>query len=158
MTQQATELTVHKAITVNASQERAFAVFTEQMGTWWPLESKAIGATPAQTAVVEPRAGGRWFERAGDGSECDWGRVIAYEPPGLLVLDWQIGADWRHDATLHTELEVRFVAEDEHTTRVELVHRGLEAYGDDAAQMHAIFGSAQGWGEILDRYAGAARS
>jgi uncharacterized protein YndB with AHSA1/START domain len=68
------------------------------------------------------------------------------------VLNWQISADWRYDPDLDTEIEVRFVAEGEARTRVELEHRGLEAYGEQAEQMHAIFASPDGWGDILDRY------
>lgn len=154
MNQPATDLTIQKTITVEAPQERAFAVFAEQMGSWWALETKAIGSAKAETAVVEPRAGGRWFERGVDGSECDWGRVIAYEPPGRLVLNWQISATWQYDPEIKTEVEVRFIAEGKTRTRVELEHRGLlEAYGDGAEQIHATFDSPGGWIEILNHYA-----
>lgn len=60
---------VEKTVVASASQTHAFAVFTEGLGTWWPLESHHIGAQPARTAVIEPRQGGRWFERGVDGSE-----------------------------------------------------------------------------------------
>lgn len=159
MTEQLADLTVRKTVTVEAPRERAFAVFTEKIGSWWPLDDKSIGAAEAETAIIEPRAGGRWYERGIDGSECDWGRVIAYEPPARVVLDWQIGADWRHDPALHSEVEVRFIAEGEARTRVELEHRGLvEAYGDRAGEMQAIFDSPGGWADLLARYARAARA
>jgi uncharacterized protein YndB with AHSA1/START domain len=134
-------------------------VFTDQIGSWWPLDTKSIGSAEAQTAILEPRAGGRWFERGVDGSECDWGQVIAYEPPERLILNWQISADWRYDPEINSQVEVRFIAEGESRTRVELEHRGLaEAYGDEAGQMYAIFDSAEGWGNILERYEKAAGS
>jgi len=152
VTGQSTDPTVRKTITVEVPAERAFTVFTEQMGSWWPLEDKSIGSAPAATVVVEPRAGGRWYERGVDGSESDWGHVLAYEPPSRLLLGWQISADWKHDATLHTEVEVRFVAEGDHRTRVELEHRGLEAYGERSGQMQAIFDSPDGWRGILDAF------
>lgn len=154
MTQQATDVTVRKTIVVDVPQERAFAVFTDQIGSWWPLETKSIGSAKAQTATIEPHPGGRWFERGIDGSECDWGRVLAYEPPERVVLNWQISADWRYDPQINTEVEVRFSAESEERTRVELEHRGLrEAYGEQAEQMQGIFDSPMGWGDILERYA-----
>lgn len=153
MTRQVTDVVVRKTIAVQAPREHAFAVFAEQMGSWWPLDTKSIGGATAETAVLEPRAGGRWYERGVDGSECDWGRVIAYEPPARLVLNWQISADWRYDPAINTEVEVRFVAEDETRTRVELEHRGLEAYGENAEQLYAIFDSPDGWTDILDRFA-----
>ena len=154
MNQPATDLPVRKTITVEAPQERAFTVFAEQMGSWWPLESHSIGSAKPETAIVEPRAGGRWFERGVDGSECDWGSVIAYEPPARLLLKWQLGADWRYDSEINTEVEIRFIAEGETRTRVELEHRGLvEAYGDKAEEMYGSFGAPGGWIGILDHYA-----
>jgi uncharacterized protein YndB with AHSA1/START domain len=156
MTQQAAGLAVRQTVTVGAPPERAFAVFTEGLASWWPLDTHAIGAQPAVAVVVEPRAGGRWYERAADGSECDWGRVLAWEPPHRLVLAWEISADWRHDPGLVTEIEVRFHAEPDDRTRVELEHRGLEAYGDRAGEMRDTFASPGGWTGLLGRFAGAA--
>jgi uncharacterized protein YndB with AHSA1/START domain len=157
MTQQATELTVRKSIVVAAAQERAFAVFTEQIGTWWPLEGKSIGAVRAETAVLEPFAGGRWFERGVDGSECDWGRVLVYDRPERVVLTWEISADWSHDPSLGSEVEVRFVPAGAERTRIELEHRGLaEAYGEQAPQLFAVFDSPGAWEGILEAFAAAA--
>lgn len=155
MPRETTDLVIRKTITLEAPRDHAFALFTEHMGSWWPLESRSIGTAEAQTAVVEPRAGGRWYECGIDGSECDWGRVIAYEPPARLVLNWQIGADWRYDPSIETELEVRFIAEGETRTSVELEHRGLESYGENAEQVFAIFDSSDGWTDLLDRFAKA---
>ena len=85
--------------------------------------------------------------------------LIAYEAPARLVLNWQIGADWRYDPTITSEVEVRFVAEAETRTRVELEHRNLaEAYGEKAEQIYGTFDSPEGWGGILDRYGRAAGS
>jgi uncharacterized protein YndB with AHSA1/START domain len=147
---------VRKTVIVHAPQVHAFAVFTEQHGTWWPLESHHIGAHPPQTAIIEPRAGGRWFERSSDGVECDWGRVLVWEPPHRIVLSWDIGADWKYDPNLGTEVEVRFISEGPDTTRVELEHRRLERYGAQAETMQATFDSEGGWDGILRGFAQAA--
>ncbi len=128
------------------------------MGRWWPLGDKAIGAVEAETAVLEPHAGGRWYERGVDGSECEWGRVLAYEPPDRVVLDWQISARWAFDPNLHTEVESRFITKNSQSTRVEPEHRGLAAYGESAAQMQAIFESPGGWTGILEDYKSLAKS
>ncbi|MBL8624987.1 MAG: SRPBCC family protein [Myxococcales bacterium] len=149
---------VSRSITVACPRELAFRVFTERMASWWPLATHHIGAVPAATVVIEPRLGGRWFERGTDGSECPWGRVLAWEPPTRLALAWQISADWAYDATLETTIEVRFEALDAATTQVHLEHRGLEAYGGRAAEMVAIFESAGAWTGMLEAFAGAARS
>jgi uncharacterized protein YndB with AHSA1/START domain len=155
MTTQRTDLVIRKTITVQATQQRAFAVFTEGLATWWPLDSYHIGEQQPTTAVIEPWVGGRWYERAVDGTESDWGRVLAWEPPARLVLSWQISADWQADPTVDTDVEVRFIAEGATTTRVDLEHRGLGSYGDAAAQMHGIFDSDSGWTGLLSHFAGA---
>lgn len=142
-------LFVRKEITVEASQARAFDVFTREHGAWWPLATHHIGSAAAETAIIEPHTGGRWFERAADGSECDWGRVLVWDPPGRLVLAWEISTDWKHDESINTEVEVRFVSLGPARTRVELEHRRLDRYGAAAEQMRGIFDSENGWTNIL---------
>jgi uncharacterized protein YndB with AHSA1/START domain len=144
---------VRKQIEVDASQARAFRVFTEEHGAWWPLASHHIGTAAAETAIIEPKNGGRWFERAADGSECVWGRVLVWDPPGRLVLSWEITENWQHDAALKTEVEVRFVALGPARTRIELEHRQLDRYGPATEQMRGVFDSEGGWGGILRRFA-----
>ena len=154
MTQVATS--VVKSVTVEASQEKAFRVFTEGFAGWWPLDTHHIAEKDAVTAVIEPRAGGRWFERAEDGSECEWGTVIAFEPPERLVLGWQLDADWHYDPDLVTEVEVRFIAESESRTRVELEHRDLDRFGDRGDEVRAAIAGDQGWSGLLQMFAAAA--
>jgi len=149
---------VRKEITVEASQARAFDVFTREHGAWWPLATHHIGSAAAETAIIEPHAGGRWFERAADGSECDWGRVLVWDPPGRLVLAWEISADWKHDESIDTEVEVRFVSLGPARTRVELEHRRLDRYGAAAEQMRGIFDSENGWTNILRLFVARARA
>jgi uncharacterized protein YndB with AHSA1/START domain len=156
MPDQTDTLSVRHALSVGAPPDRAFDVFTTQMGSWWPLATYSTGEQPATDAIVEPREGGRWYERAADGSESDWGRVLAWDPPHRLVLGWQLSADFRPDPAILTEVEVRFSAEDGGSTRVELEHRGLEAYAERAEEMRAIFGSPQGWGGLLESFGAAA--
>jgi uncharacterized protein YndB with AHSA1/START domain len=150
-------LSVKKTVLVDAPQAHAFAVFTERHGAWWPLASHHIGKVEAETAILEPRAGGRWFERGTDGSECDWGRVLVWEPPHRLVLSWEITAEWQHDPEFKTEVEVRFVAVGPHSTRVELEHRNLDRFGDKAEGMRSGLGDDKGgWGHLLQIFAAAA--
>lgn len=146
------DLLVKKSITVSATPERAFKVFTEQMSTWWPLATHKIGKTDATSAIIEPKVGGSWYERGVDGSECEWGKVLAWDPPRRLVLSWDISADWQYDANLQTEVEVRFTQEGS-VTRVDLEHRKLRAYGDRALEMKGIFDSEGGWTGLLAAFA-----
>jgi uncharacterized protein YndB with AHSA1/START domain len=156
-----TDLSIRRTIVVETDQERAFSVFTSRMGAWWPPVYH-IGKAAYETAIVEPFAGGRWYERGVDGSECDWGRVLVWNNPSKIVLTWQISPDWEYDLDLVTEIEVTFVAEGPKRTRVDFEHRHLERFGRRAAEMLAIFstggvpGSALGWSGILKEFAAVA--
>jgi uncharacterized protein YndB with AHSA1/START domain len=148
---------VQKSMTVQAPTPIAWRVFTEKMGSWWPLAMYKIGKTNAVDAIVEPRVGGRWYERGDDGSTCDWGRVLVWEPPTRLVLAWEITADWQHDPALQTEIEIRFIAEGD-ATRVELDHRHLERYGSRREEMRHIFDTGGDWGRVLAMFAQVAEA
>ncbi len=148
---------VRKSLVVKAPPERAFSVFTAGIGRWWP-PSHHIGAAAFKDAVVEPRAGGRWYEIGEDGSECQWGHVIAWEPPRRLVLAWQISTAWAFDPDLVTEVEVTFTPQAGGTTRVDLEHRHLERMGEGADGARASFDSSGGWSGILDLFAQAAEA
>ena len=139
---------VRKEIVVEAPQERAFRVFTEGIDKWWP-KAHHIGKVEMQAAVMEPRVGGRWYERGTDGSECLWGKVLVYEPPRRLVLAWQINAQWQYDEAFSTEVEVRFTSEGPKRTRVELEHRDLERFGEAQEAVRKAFESGGGWPELL---------
>jgi uncharacterized protein YndB with AHSA1/START domain len=147
---------VRKVVSVQAPQAVAWRVFTEKMGAWWPLAYYKIGKVNAVDAVIEPHVGGRWYERGDDGSMCQWGSVLAWEPPSRLVLSWDISADWQYDPTLKTEIEVRFSADGGDRTRVELEHRHLDRYGARRDEMRAIFDTEGDWGRLLEAFARAA--
>ena len=142
---------VRKQLVVKASQSRAFAVFTAEMSRWWPA-THSILKSPLKECIVEPRVGGRWYAVGEDGSSCETGYVIAWQPPQALVLAWQINADWQFDPELVTEVEVRFIAESADTTRVELEHRHLERMGGKAAEARDAVDSPGGWGAILGSF------
>jgi uncharacterized protein YndB with AHSA1/START domain len=144
---------VRKIVMVEAPREVAWQVFTEQIRTWWPLAVYKIGKANAVDAVIEPRVGGRWYERGDDGSTCDWGRVLAWEPPSRLVLSWDITADWQYDPALQTEIEVRLVADGDARTRVEFEHRRLDRYGSRRDEMRTIFDKTGDWGRLLAAFA-----
>jgi len=144
---------VRKAVSVQAPPAVAWRVFTEQMGSWWPLANYKIGKANAVDAVIEPHVGGRWYERGDDGSTCDWGVVLSWEPPSRLVLSWDISADWQPDPTLKTEIEVRFIPVGKDGTRVELEHRLLDRYGARRDEMRRIFDTEGDWGRLLQSFA-----
>lgn len=147
---------VRKIVMVQAQPKIAWRVFTEKMGSWWPLSIYKIGKANAVDAVVEPFVGGRWYELGDDGSTCDWGRVLEWEPHSRLVLSWDISAEWQPDPALKTEIEVRFIADGIDRTRVELEHRRLERYGARRDEMRRIFDTEGDWGRVLQLFAHAA--
>lgn len=149
---------IRKVVDVEAPQQIAWQVFTEQMGTWWPLAMYKIGKSNAVDAIIEPRVGGRWYERGEDGSTCEWGRVLVWQPHSRLVLSWDITADWQYDPDLHTEIEVQFLAQGEVRTRVEFEHRRLDRYGDRRDEMRTIFDKTGDWGLLLAAFAQSAAS
>lgn len=155
MTPIITPAPIRKSVQVKASPARAFEIFTAGASRWW-LKTHTISATksPIKDVVIEPRAGGRWFERGEDGSECDWGKVLAWEPPqaqgkGRLLLAWQINAEFRYDPALVTEVEVSFTPETG-GTRVALEHRLIERMGERGAPLRDAF--TRGWGLLLDSF------
>jgi uncharacterized protein YndB with AHSA1/START domain len=147
---------VVRSITVAVPIQRAWDVFTRDFATWWP-ETHHIGTEPMDTCAIEPREGGRWYEVGADGSECDWGVVLAWEPPIRLVLTWQIGSDWKFepDPACASEIEVLFTPDGPNATRVDLEHRGFERHAIGAGEMRAVVAGEGGWGGILERFAGA---
>ncbi len=149
-TDSAAEVEVVRSVTVPLSPAQAFDLFTARMTDYWPPEH-SIGVSPIAEVVVEPRVGGRWFERGADGSECDWGRVATWEPPQRVALLWQINADSQFDPDFETEVEVTLTEAAPGHTRLDLRHRNLERYGDRAGQMRAVFDSPGGWTDTLTR-------
>lgn len=141
---------IERTVTVKAPPSRAFEAFTTDMVRWWP-KAHNIAAKPFAAIVLEPRPGGRWFERAEDGAETNWGKVLAWEPPGRLLLAWQIGGDWKFDSDLVTEVELTFAGTEDGATKVTLTHRNLERFGDSAQKMADQLGG--GWGGLLQGFA-----
>jgi uncharacterized protein YndB with AHSA1/START domain len=152
---QATDPAVRREITVQAPPERAFAVFTERFDSWWP-RSHHIGAAEMAEAILEPRAGGRWYERGVDGSECEWGEVLAYDPPHRLRLSWHLNGEWVYDPDpAHaSEVEVTFTPT-AGGTRVELAHRHFERQGATADALREGVSGEGGWSGLLKTYADA---
>ena len=144
-------------ILVEAPREHAFDVFTRGIDTWW-FRDHSIGTEPLKEVVMEPREGGRLFERGIHGAECDWGRVLVWAPPSRLVVAWQLGGDWQFDPDLAhaSEYEARFIEEAPARTRVEFEHRHFERYGDAGPKIHD--GVESGWPKLLDAYADTAKS
>jgi len=159
MAEAATEAVVRRAVHVKAPIGRAFTVFVEQMGRWWPA-SHHIGKTPFETIVIEPRVGGKWYEQSAAGERCEWGTVLKWDPPHLAAFSWHLGPDhggpdWvmNPDIAKASEVEVRFIVEGPGATLVELVHSKLERHGEGYEQLRALFEKPTAWQGVLECYA-----
>ena len=154
MSTQATDTAVRTSIVVDVPVERAFSVFTDDIGSWWHPDHHLLDGELAEM-VFEPRVGGHIYDRGTDGSECRWARVLAYEPPHRVVFSWDIDTQWKLQTDLEktSEVEVRFVPEGADRTRVELEHRNLDRHGDGWEGMRDAVGSPDGWGSGLRLFA-----
>ncbi|RJQ76163.1 ATPase [Pseudonocardiaceae bacterium YIM PH 21723] len=145
---------VRKQIVVEAPLEHAFTVFTARFGDFKPAEHNPLRTTIAKT-VFEPRAGGHIYDRGVDGSECRWARVLAFEPPNRVLFSWDLNPRWQleTDPGNASEVEVRFIAETPHRTRVELEHRHIDRHGPGWQAIADGVGGAEGWPLYLTRFA-----
>src|SRR5918999_3270218 len=154
MSTQAQATSLRTQVVVEAPIERAFRVFTEDFDKVKPREHNMLGVDIAET-VLEPRAGGRIYDRGVDGSECQWARVLAYEPPDRVVFSWDISPQWQietdHQKT--SEVEVRFISETPDRTRVELEHRNIDRHGNGWEGVREGVGGEGGWPLYLQRFA-----
>ena len=147
---------VPKTIRVKTPMAHAFDVFTAGLTCWWPL-SHGIGKQPVTKVLMEPKLGGRWLEIAEDGTETVVATIIVWEPPHRLVLVWQVNAQWKPDATMKSEVEVRFTADGADTTNVELLHHKFETMGaEDGASMRKDVDG--GWPGLLERFVAEAEA
>jgi uncharacterized protein YndB with AHSA1/START domain len=154
MTTQTEPTAIHTQIVVEAPIERAFRVFTEDFDRIKPREHNMLGVEIAET-VFEPREGGRVFDRGVDGSEFQWARVLAFEPPDRVVISWDLNPQFQieSDPAKTSEVEVRFIAEGPERTRVELEHRHLDRHGDGWPSIRDAVDGEGGWPLYLQRYA-----
>jgi uncharacterized protein YndB with AHSA1/START domain len=151
--EQTTIAPVRRSVTVNASPERAFRVFTQGIDTWWP-RTHHIGKSPMRRVIVEGRVGGRCYSEQVDNTECDWGSVLVWDPPRRFVMAWQITQTWQYqpDVNKSSEVEVTFTPEADGSTRVDLEHRGFERMGPGGNVMRTNVNEAGGWSLILQLF------
>ena len=143
---------VSTEVTVAIPIERAFRAFTVGFGAWWPPDHH-IGDAEMVDGVIEPHVGGRWFERGADGTECDWGRVLTWDPPHHVGLSWHLDGEFRYvpDPDRSSRVDVRFTTVED-GTRVELTHSGLDRHGPGWEGLATGVASPNGWPGILGRY------
>jgi uncharacterized protein YndB with AHSA1/START domain len=144
---------LHGSTTVNASIEQAFRAFTASLNRWWPREYH-IGQAEMAEAILEQGEGGRWYEKCVDGTECNWGQVLLWEPPHRLVVTWQINGMWQYDPDpAHaSEIDIRFTAAGPNQTSIQLEHRHIERLVEPQGLVDGIEQQGGGWNTVLERF------
>ena len=150
------ETSIRVETTVDAPIERAFRVFTEEFDRIKPREHNMLRVEIAET-VFERYVGGRVYDRGADGTECCWARVLAYEPPHRVVISWDITPHWQiqTNPSKTSEVEIRFIADGQEHTRVEIEHRNLDRHGDGWEGERDVVASEGGWPLYLQRFSDA---
>jgi hypothetical protein len=134
---------------IECSAEHAFDVWTTRVSTWWPKGHSTSGNLDT-TVLLEPRLGGRIFERTPDGTEIDWGEITQWSPPTRLGYLWHIARD-RSDAT---DVELTFVDLGNGRTRLDIVHTGWERLGTQGQEWREA--NTNGWGALIPNFIEAA--
>jgi uncharacterized protein YndB with AHSA1/START domain len=148
---------IEASVNVDVPPERAFELFTEGMGEWWPREF-SWSQDRLEEIGIEPRDGGFAYERGPHGFTIHWGRVITCDTPQRIVYTWQIAADRspQPDPGKASEVEVVFAGSPEGGTDVTLEHRGWERHGEGAQEYRDGFERAGAWPQALESFAAAA--
>jgi hypothetical protein len=149
----ASALPVRKSIRVRANAARAFKVFTDGLDSWWP-RTHHIGNSPMIKGVMEGRMGGRCYSQQADGTECQWGQILVWEPPTRFVMAWQVTPAWQFEPDLSkcSEVEVKFTPYPDGSTLVELEHRYFERHGAGGGSMRDQVDQPGGWGGLMELY------
>lgn len=138
-------------VTVDAPIDLAFEVFTDGFDSWWPRDHH-IGAVDMAEAIIEPRRGGKWYERGVDGSTCEWGSVLAWDPPRHLAVAWHLNGEFQYDPDPQraSRVDIRFSEDGPGRTTVRLEHSELDRHGPSWPQLYEGVGSANGWPLTLE--------
>ena len=155
--EQTDDLPVRQSVTVRARPERAFEIFTREIDSWWP-RTHHIGKSPMRRVLIEEHVGGRCYTEQENGTECDWGQVLVWDPPHRFVMAWQITHEWGYEPSLakSSEVEISFTPAAGGGTQVEVVHRFFNRHGAGGDAMRAAVGAPDGWTGLLQLFAARA--
>ncbi|MGZ4695356.1 MAG: SRPBCC domain-containing protein [Acidimicrobiales bacterium] len=134
---------------IDCPAEHAFDIWTNHLSSWWPRGHSASGDRDT-LVLLEPRLGGRIFERTSNGREIDWGEITRWSPPTRLGYLWHIGRE-RADAT---DVDLTFVDLGDGRTRLDIVHTGWDRLGAEGVAWRDA--NTDGWDSLIPHYLEAA--
>lgn len=141
---------VIRSISLRTTVEEAFETWWKKIHLWWPVKRISVSQQATSQVIMEGKVGGRLFERTENGTEHDWGRIIRWEPPTRLVYQWFLDAD----PNRATEVEVRFIEQEDGTTTVRVDHGKWENAAEDLAEMQrSCVAAPEGWSGIIEDFA-----
>lgn len=132
---------IRREVLVDANPDRAFRVFTEQIGRWWPVAEHSVHGEGGTVAFDSNEI----VEVSGDGQRVVWGAVTQWQPGKLLAFTWYPSADAEHAS----HVTVSFAAADTQTL-VSLVHEDWEVFADPVAARAEY---DEGWPVVLQGFA-----
>ena len=140
---------INKELTVPLTAAEAFALFTDEIDSWWPKAKHSVRGADSKVTFADHKDG-EIIETAADGSQEVWGKIIAYDPGKYLAFSWHPGRP-AEEATVVT---VSFTQKEDGTL-CELTHGGFDILGDTADAVSTSY--LHGWDFVLGCYAGAVR-
>lgn len=143
---------IKKKLTVNVSPQRAFDVFTKEIGKWWPLDTHSASAGAGATAknlFIEPKVGGRIVEEMHDREISIWGEITIWRPGTKLEFTWHV----QRPKSEQTIVTIDFL-KNKLGTDIHLTHSGWDARVAEAASDREQYFS--GWDYVFGECFGAA--
>ena len=134
---------------IECAPAHAFVVWTTRLSSWWPMGHTTSGDSDA-VVTLEPRLGGRIYERTSSGAEIDWGEITRWDPPHRFAYLWHIGRARDHA----TDVDVSFVDTDDGATELRIVHSGWERLGAEGQAWREA--NTAGWAGMVPSFRAAA--
>ncbi len=142
------------SIRVKGAPERAFDVFTKEIGNWWrPDPLFMITPRGDGTLAFEGGPGGRLVANLPSGNAFEIGRITEWKPGVKLGFGWR-HATFAPEQVTHVEVEFEPVGEE---TRVTVTHYGWTDIPREHAARHGFpdavtqLRAAEWWRRSLDK-------
>jgi uncharacterized protein YndB with AHSA1/START domain len=147
------ESTIFSEIITPSHIEESFSIFVDHLQEWWPKEYTWSQQT-LKKMTIAPYINGHCFETGPYDFRCDWGRVLEFERPYIIVLSWQINASRVPEPNPEkaSKVTISFKTLEDKNVRVRLIHSGFDKHGEGWEEYQRAMKSEKGWAYILEKY------